>query len=146
MWSLLLEADASCLGMQSCKTVLWGNYTKILWLQTLLWHFRMPIPALQMLCNEISLLVSQVIPSHNAVTWLLVHVEELICEICFHLPLFALTLFHTIQKTPQSSVKTFLRIKGFFFYFFLFWCVHPLFLKRHFKMCIKQGDGNIATV
>ncbi len=137
MRSLLSEADACCLGTQSCKTVLWGNYTKILWLQTLLRHFRMTITTFQMLCNEISLLVSQVIPSHNAVTWLfLVRVEELIRKMRFHLPLSAWTLFRTIQKPPQASVKTFLRIKGFYFEF---WCFHLSFLKRYFKMHIKTG-------
>ncbi len=41
--------------------------------------------------------------------------EKYIQQIRFHLPLFALTLFHTSQKPPQVSVIFFLRIKGFLF-------------------------------
>ncbi len=44
-------------------TGLGGNYTEILWRQTLLEHFRMTITTFQ---NKISPLVSQVMPSHSA--------------------------------------------------------------------------------
>ncbi len=45
---------------------------------------------------------------------LLMHSEEFIRKMRFHLPLFAQTLFRTSQKPPQANVKTFL-IKEFLF-------------------------------
>ncbi len=56
MRSLLSEVDACCLG---------GNYTEIVWQQTLLRHLRMTITTFQMLRNKIGP-VSQVMPSHSA--------------------------------------------------------------------------------
>ncbi len=40
----------------------------------------------------------------------LMRFEEFIRKLHFHLPLFALTLFHTSQKPLQASVKTSLHI------------------------------------
>ncbi len=124
-------------------TVLGGNNTEILWWQTLLGHFRMTI-TFQMLCNEIVLLVSQVLPYHSAKSHdFFLHMDEFIRQIYLHLPLFALTIFLTSQKPPQVSVKTFWWIKFFFSKFGIsithFWCDTS-------KCALKQGDGNIATV
>ncbi len=97
MRSLLSEVDACCLG---------GNYTEIVWQQTLLRHLRMTITTFQMLRNKIGP-VSQVMPSHSAQSNMifLMHVEEFICKMHFHLLLFALTLS---QKPPQASVIIYL--------------------------------------
>ncbi len=79
----------------------------------------------------------QVIPSHSAKSHdFLMRLEEFICKMYFHLPLFALTLFRTSQKPPQTSIKTFLRIKGFLVEI---WRFHHLFLMQYFKMRIKTG-------
>ncbi len=119
---------------RSHATVLGGNYTEILWWQTLLEHFR-TTKTFQMLWNEIGLLVSQVLPSQSHMSFLM-HMEESTWQMRFHLPLFALTLFCTSQKPPQATVKTFLRIKGFLF---KIWRFHHSFLMRYFKMRIKTG-------
>ncbi len=81
---------------------------------------------------------SQVIPSHSAKShyFFLIHLEEFIRKVHFHLPLYALTLFRTSQKPPQASVKTYLRIKIFLFEI---WRFHHSFLMRYFKMRIKTG-------
>ncbi len=93
--------------------------------------------------NEIGPLAGQVIPSHSAKShdfyWICL--EEFIRKMCFHLPLFALTIFRTSQKPPQARVKTFLRIKGFFIRNLAF---PSLVSQQYFKMHIKQGDGNPA--
>ncbi len=101
--------DACCLG-----TVLGGTYREILWWQTLFGHLRM-IKTFQMLCDEIGLLVSQVMQSHSTK----LRMEEFIHKMRFHLPLSALTIFRTNQKPPQVS---------------LLFCK----LMRCFKMCIKN--------
>ncbi len=72
-------------------------------------------------------------------TWdyfFLMRLEEFICRMHFHLPLFASTLFCTSQKLPQASVFFFLQIKGFLFKILHF---HHSFFMQYFKMHIKIG-------
>ncbi len=62
---LLSEEDACCLGTQSCKTIIQKYFDDRLCPGFSEWP-KQHIDAV----NEISPLVSQVIPSHRAVTWL----------------------------------------------------------------------------
>ncbi len=66
--------------------------------------------------NEIGPLDSQVLPSHNAKSHDFFDAHGGIYSVnVFPSPLFTLTLFHTSQKLPQASVKTFWQIKAFLF-------------------------------
>ncbi len=41
-------------------------------------------------------------------------------KMCFHLPIYALTLFCMYEKPPQASLKTFCELEDFFIFFFDF--------------------------
>ncbi len=120
----------------SLKTFLGGNYTEILWWQTLLRHLRITI-TFQMLWNEIVCwLVRFCRPIAQSHITFLKRLEEFIRKMHFHLPLFTLTLFRTSQKPPHASIIFFWQIKGFLFEI---WCFQHSFLMRYFKLCIKIG-------
>ncbi len=116
-----------------------GNYTEILWWQTLLGHFGMTITTFQKLCNEIAGGLVMLSHSTNHMT-VLIRKEEFIWQVHFHLSLFALTLFHTRQKPPQVKIKKCLWIKLYFFTEFANSITH--FSCDTSKCALKQGDGN----
>ncbi len=67
-------------------------------------------------------------------TTFLMRLEEFIHKMHFFLPLFALTLFCTNQKSPQASEKNvFPSLYHIYF--------HHSFLMLYFKMCIKGVIG-----
>ncbi len=70
--------------------------------------------------------------------------EEFIHTMCFHLPLFALTLFRTKSKTASGECENFLWIKGFFLSQKWEKNFHHSFLMRYQNVYKKQVDGNIA--
>ncbi len=75
----------------------------------------MTITTFQMLCNEISLLVSQVMLYYRTKLrdFFDVHGQIYLVNV-FPSPIIRINFFCTSQKPSQASVKPFLRIKGFF--------------------------------
>ncbi len=117
-------------------TVLGGNYTEILWWQTLPGHFRMTITTFQMLCNEISPLVSQVMPSHHAKSHDVFDAHGgIYSPNALPSPIIRLNTFSHETKTTSSERKN-------LFVNFEIWHFQTL---NTSKCALKQGDGSIAS-
>ncbi len=117
--------------MQSCKTVLRGNYTEILderlcsgiseWPKQ---HFRCCAT------RSVHWLVKLFLPIAQSHMTFLMCLEEFIRQMHFHLPLFALK-----SKTTSSECTFFCELR----FFSEIWHFHQLFLMWRFKLRIKTG-------
>ncbi len=103
MLSLLSEVDACSLWTQLCKTALGGNYTEILPRQTLLRHLRMII-TFQMLCIKIGPLVSQVMPSHIAKSWMSLLAKCVSISHCLLKPFWNVVFWCNASKCAKNRL------------------------------------------
>ncbi len=113
---IAFRGGCCCLGMQSCKAFLVGNYTEILWWQILLGHFRMIITC-QMLWNEIGPLVSQVLPSHSTKShYSFDALGGIYLQNACPSPIIHINPFSHKSKTTSSEHKYFFVNEGIFFF------------------------------